>query len=118
MLFNTDVNCVSAFTLGSHDWPLTACINALPVSDLFCCNQLSATATWSGNVDAARIWATKASGYSAIGDTRLSSSCSVSGTPCPLEEEEGGGVDCGCCAISPGVVITASSKLSADARSF
>jgi len=48
---------------------LTACINVMPVCGVFCCGQLSATATWSGKVDAARIWATTASGYKAMGDT-------------------------------------------------
>ena len=46
-----------AFTLGSQGCPSTAFIRFVPVRVLFCCSQLAAAATWSGNVAAPRICA-------------------------------------------------------------
>src|SRR5277367_2800481 len=82
-LSRTEGNCVSAFTLGSHDWAFTPSINALPVRLVFICSQFSATVIWSGKVAAPRICATRASGYSAMGATNCCNSSADRGAPCP-----------------------------------
>src|SRR4051812_45660634 len=76
----TDGNCVSALTLGSHDCWSTACARACPVRPEFCSIQRSASTISVGYVHAARICATSASGYSAMGATSWSICPPISST--------------------------------------
>src|ERR1700733_8172320 len=83
MLSSTDGNCVIAFTLGSHGCESTACIRGWPVRELFWCRKLDAAVTWSGKPAAPRTWATKESGYNAMGATICCRSLADNGAPCP-----------------------------------
>src|SRR5215469_15639763 len=82
-VFSTDGNCVSAFTLGSQVWTSTTAMRLCPAILGFCCKNWFADAIWSGKVAAPRIWATSASGYSAMGATNCRKSSGDSGAPRP-----------------------------------
>src|SRR5271165_3896459 len=79
MFPRTDGNAVSALTLGSQGCWSTVWPKASPFKSGCACTHRSASTTCSGKVDAARIWATRESGYSAIGATNC---CNCSGVCC------------------------------------
>src|SRR5467141_2478510 len=69
MFSRTDGNCTMAFTLGSQSCLSTSLASLSPLSPACLCIQRSASTICVGYVEAARICATKASGYKAIGAT-------------------------------------------------
>src|ERR1700732_4827791 len=76
MFSSTDGNCASAFTLGSQSCLSTSLASSCPLRFECLCIQRSASTICVGYVAAARICATRASGYNAIGAT---SCCNSSG---------------------------------------
>src|SRR5438105_5775974 len=72
MFASTEGNCVIALTLGSQDCSSTAWASCSPFNSECCCTQRSASTISVGYVEAARICATSASGYSATGATNCS----------------------------------------------
>src|SRR6266481_5259502 len=69
MFSRTDGNCTMAFTLGSQSCLSTSLASLSPLSSVCLCIQRSASTISVGYVEAARICATRASGYKAIGAT-------------------------------------------------
>src|ERR1700730_2114501 len=76
MFSSTEGNCASAFTLGSQSCLSTSLASSCPLRFECLCIQRSASTICVGYVAAARICATRASGYNAIGAT---SCCNSSG---------------------------------------
>src|SRR6266403_5927031 len=75
MFSRTDGNCAMAFTLGSQSCLSTSLASLSPLSPACLCIQRSASTISVGYVEAARICATRASGYKAIGATSCCNSC-------------------------------------------
>src|ERR1700676_79126 len=69
MFSSTEGNCASAFTLGSQSCLSTSLASCSPLRFECLCIQRSASTICVGYVAAARICATRASGYNAIGAT-------------------------------------------------
>src|SRR5229473_7226350 len=69
MFSRTEGNCARAFTLGSQSCLSTSLAKFSPLSSECRCIQRSASTISVGYVEAARICATRASGYKAIGAT-------------------------------------------------
>src|ERR1700722_20901849 len=82
MFSRTDGNCARDFTLGSQDFLSTSLASSSPLSSEWLCIQRSASTISAGYVAAARICATSASGYKAIGATSCCNSCAVCCTGC------------------------------------
>src|SRR6266403_845805 len=75
MFSRTDGNCAMAFTLGSQSCLSTSLASLSPLSPACLCIQRSASTISVAYVDAARLCATRASGYKAIGATSCCNSC-------------------------------------------